>query len=239
MDSREVGVTMARILSASLSALVCCGFAIVANAGEKFPGRAPDRDTIDTQQRVDKLVERGKYERAMLIYRHELAPLGDKYAQYMIGFLYLAGKGVDEDVVTAVAWYRLAAERHQETFVNEHDELWSHLDDEQKRRADEVYVALRGELGDAALIERLVKEDLARLDSRSRETPFAETSVSRSNFDRPEAINNWTVKQIRARMAYLEEKLGSDLRVIELERQRYKDLAALVEREIGALKTGR
>ena len=47
------------------------------------------------------------------------------------------------------------------------------------------------------------------------------------------------MKQIRARMAYLEEKLGSDLRVIELERQRYKDLAALVEREIGALKTGR
>ena len=37
----------------------------------------------------------------MFIYREELAPLGDKYAQYMIGYMHEHGKGVDKDPAVA------------------------------------------------------------------------------------------------------------------------------------------
>ena len=50
---------------------------------------------VQLQDRVDELYERGKYDRAYLIYRDELALAGDKYAQYMVGFMYLTGKGVE------------------------------------------------------------------------------------------------------------------------------------------------
>ncbi len=54
------------------------------------------------QRKVDQLFERGDYERAYFIYRNELAPAGDKYAQYMVGFMHLTGMGIDEDPVAAV-----------------------------------------------------------------------------------------------------------------------------------------
>ena len=175
----------------------------------------------------------------MLIYRHELAPLGDKYAQYMIGFMHLAGKGVEEDISAAAAWYRLAAEREQETFVNEYAKLWSLLNDGQKRRADEIYIGLRSELGDAALIAKLIEADLQSLSSRIRENPFSQDTVSRSNFDRQESVNERTVKQIRTRMDYLEQKLESDPAVVEIERQRFSELAARVEQEIEEFEASR
>lgn len=239
MGSKEVGVSRAVPSLMGLWTLALCAIVITANAGEKFPGQTPDRGVIKTQQKVDELVERGKYDRALFIYRHELAPLGDKYAQYMIGFMHLAGKGVTEDVSAAAAWYRLAAERNQETFVNEHAKLWSLLNDAQKSRADEVYVSLRGELGDAALIANLVEQDLQNLSGRIRENPFSQDTVSRSNFDRQETAHERTIKQIRARMAYLEEKLESDSAVIEIERQRFRELEARVEREIEEFESSR
>ena len=222
-----------------LLALSVCVIGTTAIAGDGFPGRAPDRDIIKTQEKADSLVERGKYDRAMFIYRHELAPLGDKYAQYMIGFMYLAGKGVEADPAVAAAWYRLAAEREQETFVNEHAKLFSLLDDEQRRRADGAYVELRSELGDAALVEKLVEDDLESLRGRIKGNPFSQDAVSRSNFERQETQNERTVQQIRARITYLEEKLQSDASVIDVERQRFQDLAARAEQEIEAFQASR
>ena len=232
-------MTNTRTRAAQLLLLSCCFVAITAIAGEKFPGQVPDRSVIKTQEKVDSLVERGKYERALIIYRHELAPLGDKYAQYMIGFMHLAGKGVDEDVATAAAWYRLAAERQQQTFVNEHAKLWSLLNNAQQQRADQIYVDLRTELGDAALIANLIEGDLQALGNRIRENPFSQDTVSRSNFDRQETINERMVNQIRARMDYLQAKLETDPAVIEVERQRLKQLEARVEREIEAFEASR
>ena len=232
-------MSRAGALLMGLATLALCVIGITANAGEKFPGQTPDRGVIRTQQKVDELVERGKYDRAMFIYRHELAPLGDKYAQYMIGFMHLAGKGVAEDVATAAAWYRLAAERNQETFVNEYAKLWTLLSDAQKDRADKIYVSLRGELGDAALIANLVEQDLQNLSGRIRENPFSQDTVSRSNFDRQDSAHERTIKQIRARMAYLEEKLESDTAVIEIERRRFSGLEARVEREIEEFEASR
>lgn len=239
MGSEERGVTTARAGVMQLLLLACCLVAVTALAGEKFPGQAPDRSIIKTQEKVDSLVERGRYERALFIYRHELAPLGDKYAQYMIGFMHLAGKGVEEDVATAAAWYRLAAERQQQTFVNEYAKLWSLLDDTQQRRADEIYIELRSELGDAALIANLIEDDLQDLSGRIRENPFSQDSLSRSNFDRQETLNERLVKQIRDRMAYLAAKLETDAAATAIEKRRFEELEARVEREIAEFEASR
>ncbi|MCH8277932.1 MAG: SEL1-like repeat protein, partial [Proteobacteria bacterium] len=71
----------------------------------------PDSRTMALQNKVDRLFGAGNFERAFFLYRYDLAPLGDKYAQYMVGFLYLSGMGVEKDSTIASAWYRLAAER--------------------------------------------------------------------------------------------------------------------------------
>jgi len=214
-----------------LSAYLLAG--TMAIAAESFPGPVPDRQTIKTQEKADSLFERGKYKRALFIYRQELAPLGDKFAQYMIGYMHLADKGVDSDPATAAAWYRLAAEREQDAFVREHDKLSSLLSVEQRARANEIYVTLRGELGDAALIVRLVEDDLEVLRNRSKDDPFSQDAASRSNFDHQSSINEQAARRIRARMNYLAEKLVSDDSIVETERHHYAELQLRVQRELG------
>ena len=219
--------------------LLTVSLVAIATAGEPFPGQTPDRRIIKTQEKVDVLFDKGKYGRAMFIYRHELAPLGDKYAQYMVGYMFLAGKGVEEDLAAAAAWYRLAAERQHKTFVDEHTRLHLLLNEAQRVRSDEIYVALRGELGDAALIGRLIDEDLQSLRARIREDPFAQDIISRSNFDRRESIYQQTARRIRSRINYLEDKLASDDLVIDIERQRFRELQARVERELREFEASR
>ena len=70
-----------------------------------------NKRTLSTQERVEKMYEAGEYNRALLIYEKDLAPLGDKYAQYMVGYMHLNAKGIPQDKVTALAWYRSAASR--------------------------------------------------------------------------------------------------------------------------------
>ncbi|MEL7187264.1 MAG: hypothetical protein AAFN50_12650, partial [Pseudomonadota bacterium] len=48
----------------------------------------PDPRVLQVQQKVESLFVSGKFERAFFIYVNELAPIGDKYAQYMVGFLH-------------------------------------------------------------------------------------------------------------------------------------------------------
>lgn len=136
-----------------------------ANAGAPFPGYAPDGDSIRIQEKVNKLFDKGEYERALVIYRNDLAPRGDKYAQYMVGYMYLTGKGVPESPVQALAWYRLAAERGHESFVQVRDLLTQTLDDAALEAAGERYRELAAVHGDAAIIVRLIGEDLALLRS--------------------------------------------------------------------------
>ena len=85
MIARRI-VTLKLVLLVALSAT-----SLHAIASDDFPGRAPDRRTLKTQEIVDVLFEKGEYERALFIYHKELAPLGDKYAQYMVGYMHLAG----------------------------------------------------------------------------------------------------------------------------------------------------
>ena len=70
-----------RLTASLMVSCICLGFFGPAFSGERFPGYEPDRKALDTQQKVDQLFDRGAFERAIVIYRDELAPLGDKYAQ--------------------------------------------------------------------------------------------------------------------------------------------------------------
>jgi hypothetical protein len=138
-----------------------------AQAAGGFPAAAIDSQTMQVQAKAEEVFERGNYERAYFIYREELAPIGDKYSQYMVGFMYLTGKGVDEDKVTASAWYRLAAERGTPEFVRVRDEVMMGLTPEQRAYSDRKFIELRKQFGDLALLMRAVRADYDALKMRT------------------------------------------------------------------------
>ena len=139
----------------------------MAQSAGPFPGSAVDTKTMRTQERVEELFDEGDYSRALIIYRDELAPIGDKYAQYMVGYIYLTGAGVEEDAVLASAWYRLAAERAYKEFQNERDQILANFTPEQLLRSDNLYLQLRRKYSDVVLILALVDADLDMLKART------------------------------------------------------------------------
>ena len=54
--------------------------------------------------------KRGDYATAFKEYR-QLAEQGDAAAQFMLGWMYEKGEGVEQDNAKAVQWYRLAAKQ--------------------------------------------------------------------------------------------------------------------------------
>jgi Sel1 repeat len=156
----------------SLTTIIAVVFCLTAPAAfaqsaGPFPGSAVDAKTLRIQERVEELYEQGDYDRAFFNYRNELAPIGDKYAQYMVGYMYLTGTGVEEDPVLASAWYRLAAERSYKEFINERDHILSLFSDVDLIRSDSLYLQLRGEYSDVVLLLELVKDDLDMLEART------------------------------------------------------------------------
>ena len=148
--------------------LVCLfPWAISAQETIKFPGVPINAKTLRIQEQAEEVYERTDHKRALFIYRNELAPIGDKYGQYMIGYMHLAGEGVPEDRVAASAWYRLAAERGTKEFVRARDRLMNSLDAEEKARSDRLFIEIRKECGDLALLMAAVHADRERLRART------------------------------------------------------------------------
>ena len=137
----------------------------VAQSTNSFPQMPVDAKTVRVQKQAEEVYERTDYERAFFIYSRELAPIGDKYGQYMVGFMYLTGKGVEEDRVAASAWYRLAAERGTKEFVRVRDQVLQSLDDAERAESDRLFIELRREYGDLALLVRAIREDYEKLTS--------------------------------------------------------------------------
>ena len=131
-----------------------------------------DAKTLSVQAKAEDLFQREHYRRAHVIYLNDLAPIGDKYAQYMLGFMSLSGFGVEQDHVLASAWYRLAAERGEpEEFVAIRDELLEQLDAVDRQRSDAIYLQLRRTFSDIAISMREAREafgDLAQVTTGSR-----------------------------------------------------------------------
>ncbi len=156
-------------LKSKLKSLLAVAFSLqlsvaLGQTSAGFPGISLESRTIRNQAKVEELFERHEYVRAHFIYRNELALIGDKYAQYMVGFMYLTGKGVQEDAVMASAWYRLAAERQAPEFVVARNRLMTAFDAVDAGRSDEAYLGLRLQYSDLVLLLGLVRKDLAKLN---------------------------------------------------------------------------
>lgn len=197
-----------------------------------FPGGPVDSKTMRIQQKVEQLFDQREYKRALFIYENELAPIGDKYAQYMVGFMNLTGAGLPEDPIKASAWYRLAAERSNPQFVAIRDQLMATLSEVERRLSDSLYLQLRQKYSDPVIILEVIRKDLesmsirtgSRLSSGSGAVTIVDprTGISLSGDDYYRQLS----KRIQASARYLAREL--DLPDVETDAQRI-DINALEE----------
>lgn len=158
---RELKYTPTLLLLAI--ALGHAGTALAQAAGGKLSVEL-DSKTLSVQSKAEELFEREDYRRAHIIYLKDLAPIGDKYAQYMLGFMTASGLGVEQDAVLASAWYRLAAERGEpKEFVETMDDFLFSLDEVDRERADRIYLDLRREYSDIAISMREAHDEFDSL----------------------------------------------------------------------------
>ena len=159
---------MNRYLLTILALLLCaCAGHVHAQADPAFPALVVDRAAIRSLEKAEQLYESGNFKRAYFIYRNQLAPIGDKYAQYMVGYMHLVGQGTDADRVAAAAWYRLAAERGTREFVMVHNQLLVSLTPEQIPEYERRFLELRRQYGDLPILLQAVREDYGRLKTRT------------------------------------------------------------------------
>ena len=208
----------------------------VALSADSFPGYSPDRDLIKTQKKVDALFEKGDFERAIKIYRDDLAPRGDKFAQYMVGYMYYSGRGVPADRPRASAWYRLSAERGEESFVKVRDVLEGILTGEQRAQADQIYAELRREMGDIVLVIALVNQDLDVLVSRRGDQGIFGSDIERGNYGHNLSIYNTAADRLEEHVNYLDELVNRDQSISDEERSRLDILMASARREIDGFR---
>jgi TPR repeat protein len=152
------------LLVAALMSVSATGF---AQRSSELSADLPDGRTMAVQNKVERIFDAGKYERAFFIYRNELAPLGDKYAQYMVGFMYHTGLGVEENSVSAAAWYQLAAERDTREFVVVRDRLLHVMDQDDADLSRVLYRELRLRYCDLAVLLSSIKRNMKELQGRT------------------------------------------------------------------------
>ena len=221
----------------ALSILV--GHAAAASAQQSASNLSVDLDarTLSVQAKAEELFQRGDYRRAHVIYRNDLAPIGDKYAQYMLGFMSLSGLGVEQDPVLASAWYRLAAERGEpEEFVAIRDELLSQLDAVERARSKEIYLGLRREYSDVVISMREAREafeDLTQVTTGSRlGSPASAVTIVEpraGNTQSGDALIHRVQRRMQGHLDHITATLGIDR--IEAETLSAGDLSAL-ERQV-------
>ncbi len=150
-----------------------------AQTYKPFPGTTPDSRTIRLQESVDELYLAGNFERALFIYEKDLAPQGDKYAQYMVGYMYLHAQGAEQDKARAFAWYRLAAERGESVLQRPQRKLIDSMSAAEIARSNNILADLRDSIGDMKLVTELIEQDLQILKERTG------SRVARSEYSGP------------------------------------------------------
>lgn len=154
-------------LIVGLFAGLCCATA-QSQDYKPFPGESADQRTLQIQKRVDELYDAGDYKRALFIYEKELAPRGDKYAQYMVGFMHVNdAHDVPQDTARALAWYRLAAERGNDVLEGARDELAATLTRDEIDASNQIFLDLLRKIGDTRLLMKLIQRDMNTLKSRT------------------------------------------------------------------------
>ena len=149
----------------ALSVLVLAAQPAAGQKSSDLSADLPDPRVLRIQQKVEALFVADEYERALFIYINELAPIGDKYAQYMVGFMHETGLGTAKDLVAASAWYRLSAERDTLEFVEIRDKMMDALDDTERAESDVLYGTLRRTYGDLAVLMTSIKRDKEQISA--------------------------------------------------------------------------
>ena len=125
--------------------------------------RGPHSSSLRLHLKAEDLYEKGHFQRAYFIYVNELAVAGDKYAQYMAGYMSLNGQGTREDKVAASAWYRLAAEHGVPEFTEVRDQLLESMSEAERSRSDERFIDLRLKYSDLNLALEIVRGERGQI----------------------------------------------------------------------------
>lgn len=200
-----------------------------------FPEMPMDARTARVQNQAEEVFARGDYERAYFIYRNELTPIGDKYGQYMVGYMHLTGKGVEQDVVAASAWYRLAAERGTREFVRVASELYGTFTPEQRAESDREFSRLRKQYGDLVILARAIEHDYetlrARTGSRLGSDSAGLTIVEPDGTARAGVGYYGRIeRRMKARLAYIARH--TDIQILELDAENFD--ASGIEKQVVA-----
>ncbi len=186
------------------SLAMCCAAFAQAESYRHFPGVTIDTRVSRIQERVENLYDRQDYAIALLNYRDHLAPIGDKYAQYMVGYMYLTGRGADVNPPLALAWYQLAAERHERPYVEARDALAATLDEQQLKDAEEYFTGLALSFGDRRLLLTLMQDDLdllQRIDSMQSGDHLVSGFLGGASVD----YRGLALERLRQRETYLDQ----------------------------------
>lgn len=212
------------------------GLSAHADSYTHFPGAGSDQRTLDAQNRVEELYNKGDYERSLMIYQKELAPIGDKYAQYMVGYMHLAGQGVKASKPKALAWYRLAAERSDREIVKARDKLFQTMSQADVVESNQIFVELWRDLGDNNLILDLVRKDLDSLRARtgSRIPGSNSSPITIINPRTGETGSEAYYGRVRKRMEMRLEFLDSNIEIIDIDLSDEFDVRKSLETEIRA-----
>lgn len=212
-----------------------------AQSYKPFPGESVNQRTRAMQERVEAIYSAGDYERALMIYEKDLAPLGDKYAQYMVGYMYLQGESVDPDPTTALAWFRLAAERGEPLLERIRDEVIQQMSPAAVAASDDIFLALWKEIGDRALLLELIRRDMNVLRTQTGTRipggiPAGSVSTYRLS---GEPVGPYFYSDVRtrleARIAYLDGRVEISDVVVADELERIKIEEAAVKEELSAM----
>jgi hypothetical protein len=229
------------IIRAGLAVGACLTVTLAgAQSTNPFPDMPVDAATLRVQNQAEEVFQRTDYDRAFFIYRNELVPIGDKYGQYMVGFMYLTGKGVEEDRVMASAWYRLAAERGTREFIRARDQVMATFDEAQRAESDRLFIELRKQYGDLVLLARAIRKDYEELRGRTGSRLSADSSpvavvdmsttgVARSGSEYYGRIE----RRMKARLEYIAKHAEVGIIDIDVENVENMDIDA-IERQVAA-----
>jgi hypothetical protein len=204
---------------------------VVAIAADDFPGGTPELRLIEAQAKADELFEKGDYQRAYFIFREELVPLGDKYAQYMVGYMNIIGKGVSLDYIAGSAWYRLAAERGEANFSKVRDEIWDQFNDEQRSQSDNKYAALRMKFSDAMIIASMIEVDLDLIQRPLQDSTLSNDLVDAQNSltgDQSQFVAE-AQQRVKRRLKFLSDTIASGKPMADTELAHIRDVEERAE----------
>ena len=232
-----------KIRLAFISGLLASLLGALASAQEykQFPGAVVDQRTKSIQERVEAIYTSGDHRRALLIYEKELAPIGDKYAQYMVGYMHLHAEGTEQDDAAALAWFRLSAERGTPLLVQVRDEMMARADRDEIARSDEIFLDLWRSMGDRVLLLRLIQRDMETLREQTGTRIPGASTTSPTMIIRPsgEPAGPMYYDEIRARLKarieYLDARVEIDDTVIADELERVRESEENIKEALSAM----